>query len=39
MNILIYGSNGWIGQQFISILKDKKIPFTKGKSRVENEKT
>ena len=33
---LIYGSNGWIGQQFIDILKSKNINFVEGKSRVDN---
>ena len=33
---LVYGSNGWIGQQFIDILKSKNINFIEGKSRVDN---
>jgi dTDP-glucose 4,6-dehydratase len=33
---LVYGSNGWIGQQFIDILKSKNINFVEGKSRVDN---
>lgn len=33
---LVYGSNGWIGQQFIDILKSKNIKFVEGKSRVDN---
>ena len=33
---LVYGSNGWIGQQFIDILKSKNIKFIEGKSRVDN---
>ena len=37
MIILIYGSNGWIGGQFIDILKNNNISFFCGKSRVDNE--
>ena len=37
MKILIYGSNGWIGQQFIQILQRMDITFYCGKARV-NEK-
>jgi dTDP-glucose 4,6-dehydratase len=36
MNILVYGSNGWIGGQFIQLLSDKNINFTEGKSRVNS---
>ncbi len=36
MRIIIYGSNGWIGNQFIKILKNNKIYFIKGKSRIDN---
>lgn len=36
MNILIYGSNGWIGQQFIEILEKTNIHYTKGTSRVDH---
>ena len=36
MNILIYGSNGWIGKQFIEILKNANIKYTKGVSRANN---
>ena len=39
MNILIYGSNGWIGQQFLNIL-DKEVTkdfqYVQGKSRADN---
>lgn len=38
MKILIYGGNGWIGNQFIEILKNNNINFIKGISRVDNEK-
>ena len=37
MKILIYGSSGWIGEQFIKILQNLDIEFYRGKSRV-NEK-
>lgn len=36
MNLLVYGSNGWIGQQFIKILCDNNINFTTGQSRCDN---
>lgn len=36
MKILVYGNNGWIGSQFIEILKNKNIAFCCGKSRVDN---
>ena len=39
MKLLVYGSKGWIGQQFIKILKDKNIEFTEGLSRTDNENT
>ena len=36
MKLLIYGSKGWIGNQFIEILKENKIQYFSGKSRVDN---
>jgi dTDP-glucose 4,6-dehydratase len=36
MNILVYGCNGWIGNQFITILKDAKVDFIEGKARVDD---
>jgi len=36
MKLLIYGSNGWIGNQFIEILKENQIKYFSGKSRVDN---
>jgi dTDP-glucose 4,6-dehydratase len=39
MNILVYGSNGWIGKQFIDILQQQNVSFVCGKSRTDNEKT
>ena len=37
MNILVYGSKGWIGQQFIDILVTKNIHYSCGKCRIDNE--
>jgi len=34
MKVLVYGSNGWIGSQFINILDENKINYYCGKSRV-----
>mgnify|MGYP001320972238 CR=1 FL=1 len=36
MNILIYGSKGWIGQQFVKILSDSGINFIEANTRVDN---
>ena len=36
MNILIYGANGWIGKQFISVINEYNIRFIKGLSRVDD---
>lgn len=36
MKILIYGSSGWIGSQFVEILKDNNIDFSCGISRVDD---
>ena len=36
MKIIIYGSNGWIGQQFIEVLKEKNVAYVKGVSRVDD---
>ena len=38
MKVLIYGSKGWIGNQFLSILNQNNIDTIQGKSRVDNEK-
>jgi dTDP-4-dehydrorhamnose reductase len=38
MKVLLYGSKGWIGNQFLSILNEKNINTIEGKSRVDNEK-
>jgi len=39
MKVLVYGSNGWIGGQFVSILEKNNVTFFCGKSRVDNEKS
>ena len=36
MKLLVYGSKGWIGSQFVEILKSKGIEFINGKSRANN---
>lgn len=37
IKVLIYGGNGWIGQQFTSILVKDKVKHQIGKARVDNE--
>ena len=37
MKILIYGSHGWIGSQFIDLLKNNNINFVNGNARVDDE--
>jgi len=37
MKVLIYGSKGWIGNQFVSILIENGVHFVGGKSRVDDE--
>jgi len=37
MKVLIYGSKGWIGAQFVEIVKHNNIDFVSGKTHVENE--
>jgi dTDP-glucose 4,6-dehydratase len=36
MNVLIYGSNGWIGNQVVEYLKSQNINYIKGNERVDN---
>jgi 3,5-epimerase/4-reductase len=36
MNILIYGGNGWIGQQICEYLKNKNIKYVCGTARCDN---
>uniref|UniRef100_A0A6C0BAK9 NAD(P)-binding domain-containing protein n=1 Tax=viral metagenome TaxID=1070528 RepID=A0A6C0BAK9_9ZZZZ len=37
MKILVYGSNGWIGNQFVSILQKSNVDYCCGKSRVDDQ--
>ena len=37
MKLLIYGSRGWIGSQFIKLLEKENIEYVCGKSRVDND--
>jgi len=37
MKVLIYGSNGWIGNQFVSIMVERGVEFVKGAARVDDE--
>lgn len=39
MLVLLYGSNGWIGGQFIDIMKQHNVNYVCGKSRVDNDET
>lgn len=39
MLVLIYGSKGWIGSQFIQLLQQKNISFVCGKSRCNDNKS
>ena len=36
MRVLVYGSNGWIGQQFINILQDRNTQYVCGLSRADD---
>ena len=36
MKLLIYGSKGWIGQQFVKLLSDSEISFIEGTKKVDN---
>lgn len=38
MKVLIYGANGWIGSQFVKIMKNDNIDYVAGNVRVDNEK-
>ena len=38
MKILVYGSNGWIGNQFINLLQQNNIEFYCGESRLDETK-
>ena len=37
MKIIVYGTNGGIGKQFVEILKNNNMDFICGKSRVDND--
>ena len=37
MKVLVYGSRGWIGKQFIEILKAKGVEYVEGIARVDND--
>ena len=37
MKILVYGSQGWIGTQFVNLLQEKQIDFICGTARADNE--
>lgn len=36
MKILVYGAKGWIGSQFIELLREKDYEFYSGKSRIDD---
>ena len=36
LKVLVFGSNGWIGNQFINLLIKNNILYQRGKSRVDN---
>jgi dTDP-glucose 4,6-dehydratase len=38
MLVLVYGSKGWIGNQFLQILQQNHIDYICGNSRIDNEK-
>jgi dTDP-glucose 4,6-dehydratase len=37
MFVLVYGSKGWIGQQFIAVLEKNNVPFVCGSARADND--
>ena len=37
MFVLVYGSKGWIGQQFITVLEKNNVPFVCGSARADND--
>ena len=39
MNVLLYGSRGWIGAQFIELLKKENINYVLGKARCDNKES
>jgi len=36
MKVLVYGAKGWIGEQFIQVLKTQQVHFVVGTSRADN---
>jgi nucleoside-diphosphate-sugar epimerase len=36
MKVLVYGSKGWIGKQFINILEKMNVDYIHGKSRIDD---
>lgn len=36
MHVLVYGARGWIGGQFVQVLRDRDIAFTCGSARADN---
>ncbi len=36
MHVVVYGAQGWIGGQFVQVLKDHNITFTPGAARADN---
>jgi hypothetical protein len=36
MKVLVYGGNGWIGEQFVEILQSSQIDYIIGNARVDN---
>jgi 1-deoxy-D-xylulose 5-phosphate reductoisomerase len=39
MKVLIYGSKGWIGSQFVEIMNTSGVNYVEGLSRVDNIET
>ena len=39
MKVLIYGAKGWIGSQFVEIMKTSGVDYVEGLSRVDNVET
>ena len=39
MKVLIYGAKGWIGSQFVEIMKNSCVNYVEGFSRVDNLET
>ena len=38
MKVLVYGSRGWIGKQFINLLKKNKVNFIEGRESYSHAK-